>query len=271
MSDERYRVQSVGRAMDLLERIAESRKEGARLTDLARDVGISKPAAFSILATLLSRKLVVDFGRGMTRRYRLGLELLRLGDLAASNTGLADIAQPVLRSLTQEVGLTSRVAIMDDGFALVVGRVDAPGAIRFEAALGQREMPHCTGVGKVLLAAMPRAEALANVRRVGHAARTPRTLKTLRALSADLDRITQRHYAIDNEEDREGIICVAAAIFGHDGRAAGAISVTTLKQLLPLSVVPSVAEPLLRHADQISKALGGITTAQAWASRRSEA
>jgi IclR family acetate operon transcriptional repressor len=270
MSDERYRVQSVGRAIDLLEKIAESGKEGARLTDLARDVGISKPAAYSILATLLPRKLVVDFGRGLTRRYRLGFGLLRLGDLAASNTGLADIAQPVLRSLTQEVGMTSRVAILDDGFAMVVGRVDAPGAIRFEAALGQREMPHCTGVGKVLLAAMPRVEALANVRRVGHAARTPKTLKTLKALGADLDQIARRHYAIDDEEDREGIICVAAAIFGHNGRAAGAISVTTLKQLLPLDAVPAVAEPLLSHADRISRALGGPTVARAWALRRSE-
>ena len=267
MGDERYRVQSVGRAIDLLERIAESGKEGARLTDLARQVGLSKPAAYAIIATLLPRGLVVDFGEGMTRRYRLGLGLLRLGDLAVSNTGLADIALPVLRDLTQEIGMTSRVAMMDDGFAMVIGRVDAPGAIRFDAALGQREMPHCSGVGKVLLAAMPRDNALALVRRVGHAARTPNTLKTLKALAADLDRIAARHYAVDDEEDQEGIICVAAAVFGHGGRAAGAISVTTLKQLLPLSAIPSIAKPLVRHADKISNALGGQAAAQVWATR----
>src|SRR5258707_7335292 len=182
MRDERYRVQSLGRALDLLDRIAESGSEGARLTDLARGVGLSKAAAYAALATLISRGHVVDIGEGMTRRYRLGLSLLRLGDLAVSNIGLADIAMPILRELTQEIGMTSRVAMMDDGFAVVIGRVDAPGAIRFDAALGRRERPHCSGVGKVLLAAMPRGTALALLERIGHAARTPKTLNSLEAL-----------------------------------------------------------------------------------------
>jgi IclR family acetate operon transcriptional repressor len=267
MTDERYRVQSVGRAMDLLERIAESGKDGARLTDLASAVGLSKPAAYAILATLLPRGIVSDFGEGMTRRYRLGPGLLRLGDLTASNTGLADVAMPILRRLTQEIGMTSRVAILDDGLAMVIGRADAPGAIRFDAALGRRELPHCSGVGKVLLAAMRRDEALTLVRRVGHPPRTAKTLRTLKALAADLDLISTRHYAIDDEEDHEGIICIAGAIFDHSARAIGAISVTTLKQLLPARVIPSIAEPLVRYADEISKALGGPAAAQAWVSR----
>jgi len=267
MTDERYRVQSLGRALDLLERIADSGQAGARLTDLARDIGLSKPAAYAILATLRARGVVTDIGEGMTRRYRLGLSLLRLGDLAVANTGLADIALPVLRDLTHEIGMTSRVAMMDDGFAVVIGRVDAPGAIRFDAALGRREQPHCSGVGKVLLAAMPRSNALQLLERVGYPARTPKSLTSIAALSDDLDRIASRHYAIDDEEDHEGIICVAAAVFGRGGQTLGAISVTTLKQLLPLESVPSIAEPLVRHADLISRALGGPSAQEAWALR----
>jgi IclR family acetate operon transcriptional repressor len=267
MADERYRVQSLGRALDLIEKIAESGLAGARLTDLARDIGLSKPAAYAILATLRAHGIVTDFGEGMTRRYRLGLSLLRLGDLAVANTGLADIALPVLRDLTQEIGMTSRVAMMDDGFAVVIGRVDAPGAIRFDAALGRRERPHCSGVGKVLLAAMPRDKALELLERVGHPARTPKTLSTLAALSADLDQIATRHYAIDDEEDHEGIICCAAAVFGRGGQTVGAISVTTLKQLMPLESVASIAGPLVRHADLISQALGGPPAIEAWMGR----
>ncbi|WP_018182847.1 IclR family transcriptional regulator [Kaistia granuli] len=267
MTDERYRVQSLGRALDLLDKIAESGQAGARLTDLARDIGLSKPAAYAILVTLRARGVVTDVGEGMTRRYRLGLSLLRLGDLAVANTGLAEVALPVLRDLTQMIGMTSRVAMMDDGFAVVIGRVDAPGAIRFDAALGRRERPHCSGVGKVLLAAMPRNKALELVERVGHPARTPHTLSTLEALDADLDRIVARHYALDDEEDHAGIICVAAAVFGRGGQTVGAISVTTLKQLLPLESVDKIAGPLVQHADLISRALGGPSAAEAWAAR----
>ena len=267
MGDERYRVQSVGRAVDLLERIAESGREGARLTDLARAVGLSKPATYAILATFRARGLVVDAGEGMTRRYRLGTVFLRFGEIAAANAGLGDVAMPVLRELTRVVGMTSRVATMEGGFAMVIGRVDAPGAIRFDTALGQREMPHSSGVGKVLLAAMPRAEALALVRRAGQPVRTRKTLTTLKALGADLDRIVARHYAIDDEEDHEGVVCLAAALFGHDGAATGAISVTTLSQRLPPEAVPAVAASLVEHADRISAALGGVPAAEAWARR----
>jgi IclR family acetate operon transcriptional repressor len=114
---------------------------------------------------------------------------------------------------------------------------------------------------------MPRAGALALVRRVGQTARTRRTLKTLKALTADLDRIALCHYAVDDEEDHEGIICVAAAIFGHGGAVAGAISVTTLKQLLPADAIPPIADTLVRGADRISHALGGPSAVEAWSAK----
>ena len=264
-ADQRYRVQSLGRAMDVLDRIAECGTTGARLTDLARDVGLSKAAAYSILATLRARGMVVDQGEGLTKRYRLGLSLLRLGDLAIANTGLAETALPILRDLTLELGMTSRVAVMDDGVPVMIGRVDAPGPIRFDTVLGRWERLHCSGVGKILLAALPRDEALPLIHRAGCAIRTPKTLNTPEALCADLDLVAERFYALDDEEDVEGIICVAAGIFGRGGTAAGAISVTTLKQLLPdEAAVAPVANAVVRHADRIALALGGVTAAEAW-------
>ena len=100
--DERYRVQSVGRALDLLELVANQGREGARLTDLARDLSLSKAAAYAILQTLLAHGFIVDFGEGSNRRYRLGMMLARLGDLAVANTVLADVALAELRQLIEK-------------------------------------------------------------------------------------------------------------------------------------------------------------------------
>jgi IclR family acetate operon transcriptional repressor len=268
MADERYRVQSLGRALDLLEHIAAAGADGTRLTDLAGATGLSKAAAYAILQTFLAHGVVADSGQGATRRYRLGLALVRLGDLAVASIGLADTALPVLRDLTRAVGMTSRVAVLDHGFAVVIGRVDGPGSVQFEAALGRREWPHCSGVGKALLAAMPRPEALAILRRVGHPNRTPHTLCTLAALETDFDRIALRRYAVDDEEDNEGVFCLAACVFDRGGEAAGAISVTGLKQRLPEEKVPALAETVIDHADQISQRLGGPSAEVAWARRR---
>lgn len=267
MADESYRVQSLGRALDIVELIAVAGRDGTRLTDLAQSVGISKAAAYAILQTLMARGVLSATGEGMTKRYRLGLSLVRLGDMAVSSTGIADIAMPILRDLTQAIGLTSRIAVWDEEAAVVVARADAPDNVRFDAALGRRERPHCSAVGKVFLAAMPRADAVSILERTGYPTRTPRTLDTLAALEADLDATRQRHYGIDDEEDHEGIACVAAGVFGYDGSAVAAISVTTLKQLLPDDAVPALAKSIIAHADRLSLAMGGMSAAQAWHKR----
>ena len=61
----------------------------------------------------------------MGRRYRLGLALARLGDVVDSQIALRDVALPVLRELTAATGLTSRVAVLDAPYAVVIGSVDA--------------------------------------------------------------------------------------------------------------------------------------------------
>ena len=226
---ERYRVQSLGRALDLLELIAARGREGARLTDLAIAQGLSKAATYAILQTLLAHGFVADAGTGAARRYRLGLSLARLGDLAVANIALADIALPVLRELTAESGLTSRLAILDEGYAVVVGRVDAPGAVRFDSALGRRELPHCSAVGKALLAVQPAEDARAILRKIGLPRRTPETITSLGAVMGDLAETARRGYAVDDEEDTEGVACIGACVFDRTGQAAGAISVTGLK------------------------------------------
>lgn len=265
--DDRYRVQSLGRALDIVELIAAAGRHGSRLTDLAQAVGISKAAAYAIIQTLIARRVLSATGEGMTKRYHLGLSLVRLGDMAVTSTGIADVAMPILRQLTQSIAMTSRIAVWDEDAAVVVARADAPDSVRFDEALGRRERAYCSAVGKVFLAAMPRADALAVLARTGHPERTPRTLHTIAALEADLDATRTRHYGIDDEEDHEGISCVAAGVFGYDGTAIAAISVTTLKQLLPDDAVPALAGAIIEHANRVSAALGGVSAAQAWSLR----
>lgn len=268
MPDERYRVQSLGRALDLLELLAKSGREGGRLTDLAAGLGLSKAATYAILQTFLSRGFISAIGEGPSKRHRLGMSLARLGDLAISNIALADIAMPVLRALTRELGLTSRVAVLDEGYAVVIGRADAPGAIRFDAALGRRELPHSSAVGKSMLAAMPRAQSTAILQEIGLPQRTPHTLTTLAAVHEDLDRTIARGYAIDDEEDTEGVVCIGTCVFDRTGNAIGAISVTRLKQQSTEQHQEQLAETLIRHANQLSRHLGGLDGVDAWALRR---
>jgi IclR family acetate operon transcriptional repressor len=251
-----YRVQSLGRALDLLELVAQREKEGARLTDLAKELGLSKAAVYGLLQTLLARGFLMDFAEGSNRRYRLGMALARLGDMAIANIGLADLAMPELRKLTAELGMTSRLAILDNGHAVVIGRVDAPGTVRFDAALGRRELPHCSAVGKALLAAMPAEEARRILEALELPRRTPRTITAVPQLMKELAITSERGYAIDDEEDSEGVACIGSCVFGRTGSAAGAISVTGLKQRDWQERLSRVAARVIQCAEAVSHRLG---------------
>ena len=69
----------------------------------------------------------------------------------------------------------------------------------------------------------------------------------------------RRGFAIDDEEDAEGIFCAASAFFDHNGECVGAISVTGIKGDLPSWRVDELGRSVRSFADKISALLGGST------------
>ena len=263
MAEDRYRVQSVKRAFLLLEALAEAGPEGMTLSDLGRSLGVSKSTAYAILQTLLEGGFVADSGTGMSRRYRLGMALARLGDVVVSQIALRDVAMPVMRSLTAETGLTSRVAVLDESYAIVIARVDAPrSTVRFTANLGKREHLHCSAVGKAMLAALPGATVREIVATAGMPGKTQHTITSEPALLTELHAVGRRGYAIDDEEDAEGVFCVGSAVFDHSAGCVGAVSVTGLKLDLPAWRVEQLGLTVRDHADRISALLGAPAAAR---------
>jgi IclR family acetate operon transcriptional repressor len=257
MAEDRYRVQSVERAFLLLEALADAGPEGMTLTELGRTLGVSKSTAYAILQTLLAGGFVADGGTGQSRRYRLGMALARLGDVVVSQIALRDVAMPVMRDLTNETGLTSRVAVLDEPYAVVIARVDSPrGNVRFHANLGKREHLHCSAVGKAMLAALPTATVREIVAAAGLPGQTSHTITDESHLLAELQAVGRRGYAVDDEEDAEGVFCVGSAVLDRSLQCVGAVSVTGLKLDLPAWRVEQLGQTVRDHALRISTLLG---------------
>ncbi|MFD9948532.1 IclR family transcriptional regulator [Nonomuraea sp. NPDC050547] len=253
--DKRYEVRSVSRAVEILECLAQ--RDGRTVTEISREVGGSKSATFSTLQTLEMHGFVASQGEGASRRYRLGLALARLGENAMAQVSLRNLARPVLDDLTAETGMSSRVAVPENGFAVIVGRVDAPSAVRFDLHMGHREAPHCTGLGKALLAELPEADSARIIEQYGLPARTAHTITDPAALVADLTEIRRRGYSVDDEEDAEGVFCVGSAVRDHRGEVAGAISVTGLKLDLPVWRIHQIGDTVRAHAARLTALYSG--------------
>jgi DNA-binding IclR family transcriptional regulator len=249
----KYTVQSVARALRVVEMVADGPVTGVSLTELARGLGISKSSTLSLARTLAGFGYLTDARPG----YTLGPALGRLGDAMFRRLPLSGLARPAIEELLQATSLTSQVAVSDHGYLVFVDRVHSPGQERFYTQLGERELPFQSAAGKAMLSAM----GVANVRQfcAEHVipARTSHTITDVDALLDNLAAARRSGFAVDDEEDSDGVVCVGAAFFGRGDTCAGALSVTGIKDELPAPRIGELGRIVRRAADRVSSVLGG--------------
>lgn len=250
-----YTVASVARAFDLVDLVAAAPAEGITVSEIARELSISKSTAYALARTLVDRAVLRAVDPGP--RYQPGMALIRLGDVATRSTPLGGVVQPVLLDLSHQTGLTSRAAVASNGYPIFIARIDSPGAVRFHTPLGVPELPHTSSAGKAILATMSHEDVARVARECGLPRRTRKTIATLEELEADLAITRRRGYAIDDEEDVEGVFCIAAAFFDHTGRCAGAVSATGIKVDLPSRRVEELGDAVQDAARRLTTLFGG--------------
>lgn len=237
-------VQSVHRALLLLEILAGA---GGRLavSDLAARSGLSLGTTHRLLATLASRGYV---RQEEDRRYALGTALLPLGD--AATRLLSGWAHPFLVELAGQCGETVNLAVLDDDHVTYVAQAPGRHRMRMFTEVGRRVLPHSTAVGKVLLAGHGEDRLRRVVTRLGLPARTPRTLTTLPALQAELARVRDRGWAVDDEEEEVGVRCLAVPV-GPGPDAVAALSVSAPSSRLD-PARPELVAALRKAADDLA-------------------
>lgn len=252
----RYRVQSVERAVDILEHLAEADLP-LTVTEIADALGGSKSGTFATLQTLTARDFVRSIGAGSDRHYTLGLALARLGDAALNHGSFRELAHPLLVELSAATGLTSRAATWGDGFAVIIDRVDGSDGVRFDLRMGAREPLYCSSVGKAMLSAMSDDEIRDCLDGMVLDARTPHTLTTVDAVLENVRIARRLGYAVDDEEDAVGIICIGAPVLDHQGQRAGALSITRVKADITPQEIDAIGQAVAEHSHRLTRALGG--------------
>jgi IclR family acetate operon transcriptional repressor len=212
-------VQAVDRALDLLEALAAA---GAPLgvSALAHATGLPVGTIHRLLRTLAARGFV---RQEASREYALGPALFRVGH--AGTRAIAAPAGPYLARLVELSGETANLAVLEGDHVVYVAQVPSAHRLRMFAEVGRRVLPHSTAVGKVLLADCPADVAAAVVRRTGLPAHTPNTITDPAAFAAELDRVRARGWAVDDEEEENGVRCFAVPV-RDGGRVIAAMSVS---------------------------------------------
>lgn len=240
-------VRSLERAFELLEHLADAGGQLA-LTELAEVSGLPMPTIFRLMRTLANRGYV---RQDASKRYALGPRLIRIGETAERLLGTW--ARPALAQLVEEVGETANMALLEGDEAVYVAQVPSRHSMRMFTEVGRRVRPHCTGVGKALLAQLPDPVVREIIARTGMPAATAHTIVDPAALMRELGRIRQRGYAVDEEEQELGVRCVAVPVAGTPTLTA--ISVSGPQSRLTHEAIKDVVPIMRRAAGQLARRL----------------
>ncbi|MDE3113193.1 MAG: IclR family transcriptional regulator [Chloroflexota bacterium] len=247
----RRSVQSVDRALDLLEALASSEGE-VSITSLANRTALHVSTVHRLLTTLLRRGYVRQ--NPDTSRYFTGAKLATLAEGRSRFNELRHRARPVLRALTEQTRETSNLVVLDDVMAVYIETVPSPHVVRMFTTIGNRVPMHATGVGKALLAALPPDRRDALIDRIEMRAYTPRTIVEKTSLRRALEEVRERGYAIDDEEFDEGVRCVAVAV-GPASDPIGALSVSAPAGRMTRQRCGELAPLLRRAATELNDAM----------------
>lgn len=210
------------RALRVLEAV--SRPGGPhRLGLIAADTGITKPSTHRILGSLAAAGYVVTDGNGA---YGPGPRTYALSALFAAG-GRSD-SDGTLRRFQSTVDHTVHVALRSGDHAIYVQKVDCDKPYQMSSRIGGHLPLHSTAIGKAILAHISAEDRDQVLARTGLPGRTRQTITSIDALEADLRRVRELGYALDDEENEETIRCIGAPLLDASGRAFGGVSISTI-------------------------------------------
>jgi DNA-binding IclR family transcriptional regulator len=216
-------VPALERALIILEFLGKS-KHGLTLSQVTRYLGLPKSSVHSLLLTFercgyLHREV-------SSGRYRLGLRVCELANMALNSISLREDAAPALRRLAEGTGMTVHLAILEHGEAVLIDKFEPSGCgLKVATWPGKRLSLHCTSVGKSLAAYLPEERLDLLIARQGLLRHNDNTIGSARKLKAELALTRQRGYALDDEEEEIGFRCIGAPILNSRQEAVAAISI----------------------------------------------
>jgi len=207
------------------------------VTEIARELDISKAVVHRILTSLRERDLI-DLDE-TTRRYSLGAAVLQLAAGYRDNLDGRALAVEAMRVLSTATNETATLSIRRGDQRIYVDQVTPPREVRMSVKVGAAYPLHAGASSKAILAFLPEAETDAYLERSDLAALTPDTITDAAILRRELDQIRQQGFAVSMGERQAGAGSVAAPVFNDLGEVV---------------MVISACGPLERFRDQIAEA-----------------
>jgi IclR family transcriptional regulator, KDG regulon repressor len=246
-------VKSLTKALDLLCCFTTETPEWG-VTELAQYLGLYKSTAHRLLSTFEKLRFVE---RTPNRRYRLGIRTVELGNMFQLNDQLIRVSERGLRRLAEETKSITHLTKLDGRDTVELLRFSAlENGASFGKAAVRREA-HATAKGKIFLAYSPDFLQRFVGKRQYFKKYTFLTIDTPEKLRQEVAQIVKQGYAVDNQESRITMRCLAVPVFMGPGKLSAALSLSNSTDNMPIDEIPRLLPKLLRLSKAISRGLLG--------------
>jgi IclR family transcriptional regulator, pca regulon regulatory protein len=249
-------IEAIARGLDVI-RAFRPGQPVMSLANVADASSLPRPTARRILKTLEQLGYVRQaggqpaFGHGpgvSPGGYELTPRVLDLGMSYVLSRGLWEVARPHMESLVTRTRESTSIAQLDGSDIVYVARVAVPKIVALSVTIGTRFPAMQTSLGKVLLAALPPAEAERVLAEPSRSGITPRWQPDAAERAAALREVRARGWALTDEQLAPGIRSVAVPLRDGDGRVIAALNVNAHAAETPVDVLTGTHLPLLLQA-----------------------
>ncbi len=191
-------------------------------------------------------------------KYALSLKFLQIGSKIINQTNVASLIHPILRRISDVVGETVHLVRREGNDVVYIDKVESgAGSIRMASRVGNRLPLYCSGVGKALLAEMEDEEIkkiwnTSNVRQL-----TPKTIVSFDQLEERIAQVRAEGCALDDEENEEGVRCIAVSLQDYHRVPVYALSISGPVHRMTDERMLELKDQILMYKNEIEKLLGG--------------
>lgn len=248
-----YRVPNLEKGIAVLEYLS-FRPMGETLQVIKADLDISQTTAYRILNTFVRLEYLIYSDD--SKRYKLSKKLLTLGFRTLNEHNLLETVLPHLRDLRDRIKETACFGVLGDRKGIFIEQAQGHHTFHFVLSPGKSFELHCSAPGKAIMAYLPNTVRERYLSYMEFTRYNVRTITSCEAYLKELEKVRKQGYALDNEEELNGVICIGAPVFNYTGYPCGAIWISGPKDRLSDDVVLASAACIKQVAEDISFELG---------------
>jgi IclR family transcriptional regulator, KDG regulon repressor len=245
----RYMVPAVDRAVRILSMLSNG-NQGMTLAEIASATGWHKSSIHKILVTL-DHHGFLDRNEA-TKRYTLGIELMRCGQSVLNNLHFNHSARSLLKELADYSGETATLAILRGTLMVIVDVVQSPGELRVSPPVGTMDPVTAKSNGKAVIAWLPDDRVDEIIKMIGLPSKTRNSIIKGKLYRNELAAVRKQGFAIDIEEFQEGISAVSAPVFISERQILGTLSIIGPSFRMTEEKLKLYGRKCAKAADQLS-------------------